>query len=170
MKEIEAKFKVGNLSLIAEKLKGLNFKLAWQGLDENWYFDSVDGKLEARGQVLRLRRWDTHKATLTLKGNRTKRADNIKELDELEIGLDSLEKARQILLALGLVEVMSYNKQRQHWKNDWAVVELDTLNGQHYVEIEASQAKLDQLVQKLGFSLENAIKESYLDIIKASKK
>ena len=170
MKEIEVKFEVGSLRPTATKLRAAGALLVGKGDEESFFFDTPGDSLRDAGKRVRLRRWGGQKNTLTLKtkpeGDGTAR---YKIRDEYEIEVDDFAAARKILKELGLSERFHYKKYREHWKLQDAFVELDKISGRYFVEIEASEKRINEVARFLGLSWEQATKKSYFTILKESR-
>src|SRR3989344_1840606 len=150
MKEIEIKFRVKNFRGVIPKLEALGAKLEWRGTEESYFFDTPKKTLKHKHYMLRLRRWSGHKDILTLKTKPGEEDAKYKVRDEYEVEISDLRTAGIILRHLGFVEDLRYKKYREHWLLGDAVVELDKLSGQCFVEIEASKKRIDELAHQLG--------------------
>ncbi|MBI2514880.1 class IV adenylate cyclase [Candidatus Wolfebacteria bacterium] len=169
MKEIEIKFKVENLEGPRKIIKKLGARLLWKGIEENYYFDTLDKKLKKRGQVLRIKKWKGFETTLTLKtdleGYNRKRF-NIREEARMLIDESHVKFAARILKHLGFVEFFRYNKYREHWEAGNVSFELDKVGSRFFVEIEAPKKKIRELADKLGLDWAGSTAESYIELIK----
>lgn len=165
MKEIEIKFKVNNFEDITARLKKQGAKCDWRGIEESFFFDTPDRRLKRKRQMLRLRRWEGHSNSLTLKLE-PESSKRFKIRDEYQIMFDDMDTARDILKHLGYAEYLRYKKYREHWVLKDAVVELDKLKSLYFVEIEASQDRIQELVSELGLDWKKTTTEGYLTILK----
>ena len=167
MEETEVKFKVKNFRDVIPKIKKLGASLEWKGIEENYFFDTPTNKLKKKRQRLRLRKWEKHSNSLTLKIKPIKMTRGYKVRSEFQIIVDDLKIARDILKNLGFVEYFQYKKHRQHWKLKDAIIELDKIRDSHYfVEIEAKKSKINQLAMLLNLDWKQSTSKGYLAILK----
>ena len=166
MKEIELKFKVANFREIIPQLKKLGGKCVWRGTEESWFFDTPAKTLKKKRQMLRLRSWAGHSHSLTLKLEPERSHKRYKVRDEFQIIVDDINVTREILKHLGFVEYIRYKKYREHWKLPGAYIELDILKHLHFVEIEASKDRINQLVQILRLDWSQTTTQGYLSILR----
>lgn len=165
MREIEVKFEVDGFEEIRERLKKLKAKLIWEGNEENFYFDFTDRQLRRGGKMLRLREWKGHSVSVTLKEKILNTSDRYKIRNELELEAPDMKTAKAFLGALGLQKTKSYTKYRWHWAVGNAYVELDSLGGRYFVEIEGTKKKIQHLAKRLGLDWNRATTESYITLI-----
>lgn len=160
-KEIEVKFYIKNLKRIEQRLQDLGARLIQpRTFENNLRFDLPDGSLRSEGKVLRLRQ-DTQ-ARLTYKGA-SSRTDGVLSREELETTMGEFEAGHKILLALGYVQVATYEKYRSIYAWDDLHVMLDELPYGHFVEVEGPDAEtLKKASAELGLDFGAAIPASYL--------
>lgn len=166
MKETEVKFRVKNFGGIVKKLKKMGAVLDWRGLEASYYFDTPDNKLKTKKQNLRLRKWSGHSNTLTLKIPPRKNHKKYKVQNEYQIEINNIKTAADILKNLGFVECLRYKKYRQHWKIKGASIELDAMDGRRFVEIEASENKINELAEVFNLDWNLATTKSYVSILR----
>ncbi|MDI6734459.1 MAG: class IV adenylate cyclase [Patescibacteria group bacterium] len=165
MREIELKFKVKNFKNIVPKLKKLGAKLLWQGIEENYYFDTPNADLKKKSVYLRIRKWPGHSNSLTLKVSPLHKTKKYKILREYQVSVSDLKTTRIILENLGFVEKWHYKKYRKHWKLGGVVIELDWVKNHRIVEIEGSKKKINELAKKLGLDFKDSTTKGYLNIL-----
>lgn len=165
MKEIEVKFEVESFDEIRGQLEAMGAQLAWKGREETIYFDKPDSSLKKKNISLRLRSWDGHSVTMTIKVEPKKRSKKYKVREEYQLTVSDMETAKKMLELLGFVQGVSYEKQREHWSLPGAFVELDKLNGLNFVEIEAGERKINWLAKKFGLDWSGSSTKSYLTIL-----
>lgn len=157
--ETEVKFYVRDLSAIESRLRRLGARvLQVRTYEINLRFDSVDGKLQRAGQVLRLRR--DLKAWLTYKG-RGEEKDGVLTRQELEIQVDDFETARRLLEALGFEVIFIYEKYRAVYSLGETQVMLDELPYGCFVEIEGNPSSIRSAARQLPLNWQAAIPASY---------
>jgi len=169
MKETEVKFEVKSLKPVAEKLKAMGGSLVWKGSEESWFFDTPKQTLRRAGKMVRLRDWQGHSKTLTLKTAPEKISTKYKVRNEYEVKIENLGIMERILKELGLVEAFKYKKYREHWALPGASVELDKIAGRYFVEIEAPEKTINDLASRLGLSWDTATTQSYFFIINSAR-
>ena len=194
--EIEIKLKISDPRALTRTLKRLGARLAGPGLDRvhewNVLFDTPQGALGKRGQLLRIR---TETPRAYSRGSRSKprrrvlltfkrpvaaetaasgsAAENhrhkVREEMELEVA-DSHELAK-ILEGLGMAGWFRYEKFRTTYRlpssAKWAkglLIEQDETPIGRFVELEGPPAAIDLAAQALGFSSKNYILKNYLTL------
>ena len=132
----------------------------------NTLFDSVDDALRLSGQVLRLRRLDGGPSILTFKGPATYH-DGMKVREETELHLSDYDAMIAILRSLGFSVSLEYQKTRESWGFDGAVVALDTLEFGRFVEIEGAEDRIQRTADLLGLDMGRAERQGYPSMMRA---
>ena len=166
MKEIEVKFQVKNFKKIVLALMELGAQLEWKGVEVSYFFDNAEGTLRKEHKNLRLRKWEGEKNILTLKTPAERTSKKYKIKNEYEIVVDNIDRARNLLKHLGFQEYLRYKKHREHWKLPDAAIELDTLMGHHFVEVEAPKKRIDELAHALGLEWSHVVRQGYVSILR----
>ena len=173
MQEIEAKFYVRDLKKIESRIQGLDTRLIQpRVLETNIRFDLPDGGLSSKGQVLRLRQ-DTQ-AKFTYKDAGTKQQGIINRT-EIEFVVESFDKAKSFLEALGYQKLIQYNKYRTTYELQTSEVfktsevsvhiMLDELPYGNFVEIEGEDiAAIHNIANKLNLDIQAAISAGYTNL------
>jgi adenylate cyclase class 2 len=113
--ETEIKFRVADLSALAEQLESAGFRLETpRSFESNVLYDTPDRQMRARTEILRIRsyagRWTlTHKR---LSGAGVAAEDRHKHRIETETGVAHGDALAEIFLSLGLVAAFRYEKWR----------------------------------------------------------
>ncbi len=137
--EIEVKFMVRDLSVIAGRLKALGGRVSSERVREtNLRFDTPEGALTRARQVLRLRQ--DASAVLTFKGPAAPDA-SVSMRQEIEFKVSDFEAARHFLEALGYQVAIIYEKFRTMYELHDLVVTLDEMPFGSFVEIEGPHAE-----------------------------
>jgi adenylate cyclase class 2 len=159
--EIEAKFYVLHLDQIMTRLQELEARLIQpRVLETNLRFDLADGRLRARGHVLRLRH-DTE-SRLTYKGT-GQNDGGVLSREEIEFIVEDFGKAKKFLQALGYEQIMYYEKYRTTYELNHTLIMLDELPYGNFVEIEGETAEQVRVVaKKLKINWDTAIERSYV--------
>lgn len=132
----------------------------------NTLFDSVDAAVRLSGQVLRLRWLDHAHSILTLKGPAT-RHEGVKTREETELHLSDRDAMIRILNGLGFSLSIEYQKTRESWDFDGAVVALDTLEFGWFVEIEGTEDQIRRTADLLGLDMDKAEHRGYPSMMRA---
>ena len=158
-KEIEIKFRIGDLSRITGLLEQAGFEPITPPTHEmNLLYDLPGQKLRQRGDMLRLRKYGeiwllTHKA----KG----KAGRHKARVELETRLADGKQMDAILRALGFAPTFRYEKYRAEWSDDTGHVVLDETPIGNFGEIEGPARWIDRTARCLGIAPHDYITQTY---------
>jgi predicted adenylyl cyclase CyaB len=139
-------------------------------LEVNTFFDTPKGDLKAADEGLRVRLETSTdgshvEATITHKGPRAH--GRIKTRAESEVVVADAHAAAQLLIALGYVSVLSFEKRRRRWKLDGCRVEVDTLPYLgDFVEIEGpTEAAVLAVRRRLDLDHLPMISASYISML-----
>jgi adenylate cyclase, class 2 len=163
-KEIEIKFRVGNLRSLARKLRQCGFhRLTERTHEMNTLYDLPGGVLRKRKELLRIRKYGSV-WTITHKHG-TKRARHSSRI-ELETRVADGKKLDAILHALGYAPSFRYEKFRAEWVDLKApggkghIVVDETPIG-NFCEIEGPSRWIDATAKLLGVRREDYITKNY---------
>jgi adenylate cyclase class 2 len=163
--EIEVKFRVEDPEKIVEKLHGLGAKKVDSGFESNIVFDKdgelPDSKLLDSRKLLRIRSYDGN-ADITFKKEVSREKFNVRE--ENIVIIDSFDKGKKLLEALGFKPWWRYEKKRQTWEYDGTGILVDEVPIGNFVEIEGPEDKIEEIAKKLGLDMKDSIKKSYLEV------
>jgi len=162
MQEIEAKFRVKNFRNITPKLRKIKARLVWRGIEECFFFTN-------KRHNLRLKKWPGYSNTLTLKTEPKRLSKKYKIRNEYQIEVNDIKITRDMLKILGFVEHFQYKKYREHWKWKDASIELDKIKNMHFVEIEGSKKRINELARILKLDWQQSTTKGYLAILKELK-
>lgn len=153
----ERELKFADVDLNALRVRLLELSAEKQGpptLEDNWIFD-LGGALSEAGSLLRLR-LDGRGCRLTFKGPAIfDGAAKVRQ--EIETGIEDIDKARAILEALGYQLVRRYQKWREDWLLGSIVISLDHTPIGDFAEFE-------------GEGCETVARRSNLDPTKAERR
>ncbi|MGD2027707.1 MAG: class IV adenylate cyclase [Anaerolineales bacterium] len=169
MKEIEAKFFVWDLDRISAQLEALGAEIVHPRVfEQNWRFDTPDQAMNARHQLLRLRK--SYKVTLTYKSSAVD-VGGTSQRTEYETEVSDIEMTRNLLGALGYVITDRYEKYRAEYNLDGLYITLDELPFGNFVEIEGDQiADIQGAAADLGLDWDANITRNYLLLFKTLQK
>lgn len=156
--EIEVKFRIEDPAKIVGKLKVLGARRVDSGLERNIQFDK-DGEIEKSHKLLRLRKY-AGKADITFKKSVSNEKFNVRQ--ENIVFIDSFDRGRKLLQALGFTESRKYEKKRQTWElGDIGILvdEMPFLG--NFIEIEATEEQIVEMAGKLGLDMRDAITKCY---------
>jgi len=139
-------------------------------METNIFFDTPEHTLLASDCGLRIRRSrdladHDEKLRITYKGPRSE--GQVKSREEIEVGIDAIDPAVQLLETLGYVAMLTFEKRRESWKIDKCMIELDQLpHLGSFVEIECpTEAEVLKLREKLGLADVPAVTSTYADLV-----
>jgi len=163
--EVEGKFFVPDLAIVRARLLALGAMVVRARVFErNVRFDTEDGGLQERWQLLRLRE-DTA-VTLTFKGDPQKAVESeARVCEELEVQVSDFDMMRLIFARLGLLPAQSYEKYREAFSLGDVEVVLDELPYGNFVELEGAEVDLKTAVSLLGLDWNKRILINYLGLM-----
>jgi adenylate cyclase class 2 len=160
--EVEVKLPLpASVANIRRKLRSLGYRvIRTRSLEQNTVFDAEGLTLRAKNQLLRLRRYGSHRV-LTYKGPPT--PGKHKSREELEISVADPGKLSLILMRLGYRPVFLYEKYRTEFAppKGRGMVTLDETPVGNFLEIEGRAGFIDRAAKALGFSEADYNTKSY---------
>ena len=161
--EIEQKYRVRDPKSVRRKLKALGIRKVRSGREESEFFD-CQGILKKKKMALRLRRFQTGEAHLTLKGPALRH--RYSKRFELELPV-SYRQTRATLRALGFRAVKKYVKQlKEDFRAGASKISLDHLSKLGwFLEIEGAPEQISRLERRLGFKASDREKRSYFQLL-----
>jgi adenylate cyclase, class 2 len=127
--------------------------------------DTAEGRLQAAGTTLRVRA-DGARAFLTFKGPVL--PGPFKARQEIETEADNADALLALLAALGYTPAFRYEKYREEYATDGAVVAIDETPIGTFVELEGEPAAIHGLAARLGFGTADYLTASYRALFIAS--
>jgi adenylate cyclase, class 2 len=127
--------------------------------------DTADGRLQAAGTALRVRR-DGDRAYLTFKGPVL--PGPVKAREEIETEAASGDTLLALLAALGYLPTFRYEKYREEYATDGAVLAIDETPLGTFVEIEGAPTTIHAMAARLGFTAADYVTASYRALFVAS--
>lgn len=168
--EIEAKVRVTDRAAVAGRLREAVGEPVADVVTRDAFFDTADDRLLAADSGLRLRvvvGAAERRCVLTWKGPRA--AGDVKQREEIELGVDDPDRAEAMLEQLGYRRRLSFEKWRQSWALGDCRVELDRVpHLGDFLEIEgpSEEAVLDAR-RRLGLGEAPLIREGYARLVSA---
>ena len=168
--EIEAKMKVESFEELRQRLGESGARRVGEVLETNRFFDTLDRKLLAADNGLRLRtargvESGRERHIITVKGSQ--RQGELKSREEAEVEVADAQDARLVLNAMGYEPTLAFEKRRESWKLGGCKIEVDELPllGR-FVEIEGpDEPTVMRLREKLGLSDRPLIKTPYIKML-----
>ncbi|MCS7025728.1 MAG: class IV adenylate cyclase [Bryobacteraceae bacterium] len=158
--ETEVKIAITKPSFVARSLLQAGFKRRRpRTFEANVLLDTADQRLRQAGSVLRVRQFGKQ-ALLTFKGPAA--AGRHKSREELETTVGSSECLLSVLEKLGFVPVFRYEKYRTEYTDGEGLATIDETPIGNFVELEGSPPWIDRTAQRLGWSAQEYITESYV--------
>ncbi len=158
--EAEVKFYIKDLQSLEARLRSLGAQLTQpRTFEQNLRFDTPDKELAKGFKVLRLRR--DLQARLTFKGP-SEDVDGVRVRKEIEFVLADFQAAQQLLLELGYLVSMQYDKYRAVYDLLGVQISLDELPYGTFLEVEGPDpATIHTISTMLGLNWEARVPESY---------
>lgn len=168
--EVEVKFYVTDLDAARRRIRDAGAILASPRVYErNVRFDTPDGSLLQRQELLRLRQ-DT-RARLTFKGPAA--ADTHSEAkvrEEIELEVADFDGMAAVLTRLGFAPVQTYEKYRETYHLGDVEVVVDELPFGHFVELEGAEAGIKAAARRIGFDWERRVLTNYLALMELCRR
>lgn len=161
--ETEIKFRVADVSGLAERLQAAGFRLETpRQFESNVLYDTPDRSMRARTEILRVRnyggRWSvTHKR---LPDNGVGE-DRHKHRVETETAVADGEVLAEIFLSLGLVAAFRYEKWRSEWTDGEGHCVVDETPIGNFAELEGRPEWIDGVAARLGVAQSEYMTLSY---------
>ena len=172
MIEVEVKAKINNFKEMENELKKLGAVKTKKEFQEDIYFASPIVDFAKTDEALRIRTTD-NEIFITYKGPKLNK--DAKTRKEVEMSIESADKAKDIFTEIGFKPVRSVKKNRQYYHYKNFEISLDDVEGlDPYMEIEINlddntdyseaQNKIFELFEKLGIR-DGFERTSYLELL-----
>ena len=183
MFEIEVKVPLKDAIDTTRQLENIGFHKSQKIREEDHYYDNAASQIKNNGEALRVRHITdlengVSESVITFKG---KKMDTVsKSRKELETGVSDGQLAEQIFAAIGFHKVSpSVIKVRQELMHDDMTACIDQIDGLgSFLELEIvvtgeeekddALAKISAVLEKLGYSLSDTIRNSYLALLQGT--
>lgn len=160
-RENEIKVAVPDLPALESRLRELGFSILHpRVLESNIIYDTPEGTLRARGELIRLRQAGSS-SIFTFKGPAT--VTRHKEREELETEISNSANMALILQRLGYTPRFRYEKFRTEWAipGDAGVLMVDETPVGTYMELEGLAEWIDRIALQLGYTEADYVNLSY---------
>ena len=150
--ETEIKFRISDLSSLAQRLPAAGFRVETpRSFESNVLYDTPDRQMRARTEILRIRsyagRWVlTHKRLPP----GTPAESRHKQRIETETAIADGDALAALFLALGLVAAFRYEKWRTEWSDGEGHCVVDETPIGNYAELEGTPEWIDRTSRNLG--------------------
>jgi adenylate cyclase, class 2 len=167
-KEIEIKFRIEDVRLLARKLRAAGFRVVTPRTDEmNTLYDLPGEVLRQRGELLRLRKYGA-KWVLTHKNKGKTGRHKVRIETETEVADGG--KMDAVLRSLGYSPWFRYEKFRAEWSDGKGQVVVDETPVGTFGEIEGASRWIDATAKKLGVGASDYITNNYVGLFLEWKK
>lgn len=162
--ETEIKLRVASAGEALRRLAAAGFvESKARGFEANELFDTVDGLLRGRGEVLRVREFGGQ-AVLTFKGQAVLGGRH-KSREELETQVGEAAVLRLMLERLGYRPTYRYEKYRTEFARageaGQGVATVDETPIGVFMELEGEGAWIDRMAEAMGFAESEYVTDSY---------
>jgi adenylate cyclase, class 2 len=189
-REVEVKLRVPDIEKLVVRLRRIGARRVARVHEENTLFDTEDRQLGAKGAILRIRREENadagdpgksgeksrRKATpieglLTFKGlvdGQTDARARYKEREEIECRLKDAKRFAGVLRRMGMRPWFKYEKYRTKYRTEGPrfSIDLDETPIGVFLELEGPRRAIDRAARALGYSSDDYITASYLELYK----
>lgn len=183
MFEIEVKVPLKDAEETTKKLQEIGFCKSQIIREEDHYYDNAASQIKNNGEALRVRHVTdlesgVSESVITFKG---KKMDTVsKSRKELETGVSDGLLAEQIFESIGFQKVSpSVIKTRQELTFEDMTACIDRIDGlgafleleivvAHEDEKDAALSKISRVLEQLGYSLKDTIRNSYLALLQGT--
>lgn len=172
MIEVEVKARINSFEEMEKRLKTIGAEKSKTEFQEDIYFASPIVDFAKTDEALRIRTTNTN-TFITYKG--PKLNEKAKTRKEVEMSIESAEKARDIFEEIGFAPARTVRKNRQYYTYENFEISLDDVEGlPPYMEIEIAlpdsadyaeaQKRIFELFEKLGIT-EGFERTSYMELL-----
>lgn len=182
--EIEIKIPIEDPEKIRKDLLTMGFQKYQKVTEEDMYYNSEYHDVRKCDEALRIRKTrdlltGKTRAQINFKG---KKIDQISmSRQEYETGIEDPERMEKILGAIGFARVAGVRKIRDYLYNGEMTACLDQVeNLGDFLELEVlvrneklregCLSQMDEILQKLGLSMDNTVRTSYLSMLMSKEK
>jgi predicted adenylyl cyclase CyaB len=166
--EVEIKIKADDPAAIKEKILALGGKKVGEGVQHDIYYDDGKGFFQA-GNTLRIRT-GTGGPLLTNKQYPVDDNAHVLSRPEFQTHLEDPEQMHEILKNIGFKPYAKKDKKYENYEFGGVVIEFHNLPFlKDFIEIEAAEEKLREILPKIGLSVEMGLNKGYNKLFKEYK-
>ena len=179
MIEVEIKVLVLDVFELVQQMKKIGFTESKSVKESDFYFDNESSQIKTCDAALRIRSCEnlkdnTSEFFMTYKGPKMDRISMTR--NELEMKIEDMDTAKDILMSLGYIRIYPVIKERKYFYMDQVTACLDQVeNLGDFLELEIvvvnecekeqALTKLLDLIKKLGYESKDLIRKSYLSML-----
>ncbi len=171
MLEVEMKFYTSDVERVRERLKELKAEFVKREKQVDIYFNHPCRDFGKTDEALRLR-IAGEKTEITYKGRKIDKTTKTRE--EISTEVEDIKAMREILERLGFKAVREVVKHREVYSAGKFTVMVDSVEGLgDFVEIESTEYSPEEIIEfaeKIGLTIENAERKSYLELLLEAEK
>lgn len=163
--ENEIKLAILRPQRLRQRLRALGYEIGTPRQRElNWIYDNAAGELRSQGRLLRLRQYDG-RWLLTAKGPLLPGAHKTRRETQME--LPEGQPFQALAETIGFKPVIHYEKYRTLWRHPQIEGEIawDETAAGDFLELEGAPAWINQTAHDLGFTPEDALRKSYIELL-----
>ncbi|HYC79881.1 MAG TPA: class IV adenylate cyclase [Candidatus Binatia bacterium] len=158
--EVEIKIKIEDPNPIKEKILAGGGKKTEEGFQHDVYYDDGKGFFKS-GNTLRIRT-GTNKPLLTSKQCPVDHNEHVLSRPEFQTELEDADAMDKILQSIGFKPHVVKEKKYENYEFDGVIVEFHNLPFLgDFIEIEAPEEELKEVLPKIGLSVEMGLSKGY---------
>ncbi|MCF7799031.1 class IV adenylate cyclase [Candidatus Woesearchaeota archaeon] len=164
--EVEVKILNINAEEIELKLKKLNAEKVKEVFQTNQYYTNP---CATEKKAIRIRK-ENNKSWVTIKRKLAKKENGVRTREEIEEEISNPLAMENIFSGLGLTKERLYEiKRKYYYVNNCSVEIVHMATIPTYLEIEGSKEQIYRVAEKLGFSQDDFLKESFYKVYPQTK-
>ncbi|MBF0227065.1 MAG: class IV adenylate cyclase [Desulfobacterales bacterium] len=160
--EIEIKYYIPKKEEIRAKIIDLCKDSHGLLFEKNIRYENSDKSLLKQNSIIRLRQ--TNKTNLTFKSKIPDKTKQFRIHKELEVEVSDFQTMNEILLSIGFHHEQIYEKWRETFSYNNAIICLDSMPFGCFLEIEGEKEAIIDTSNKLGLDWNKRILLSYIEI------
>ena len=165
--EIEIKARLADRAAFAARLPSLGFRLKTpETMERNVLFDTADGQLRRRGELLRIRRYGDHWKLTHKAPAQGSAGQSHKSRVETETRVEKGEALAAIFESLGYLPAFTYEKTRAEWSDGEGEIVIDATPIGDFAELEGGHEWIDRTAAKLEISPSEYLTASYVQLFR----
>lgn len=183
MIEVEIKLSIADAETVEMKLQNLGFQKENLMRESDVYLNSTDFNLREKDRALRIRNCENlstgeTQTVLTYKGPKMDHISMTRQ--ELETEVADANVCQEILMGIGYTQIYPVCKLRQYYQKEEVTACVDRVERLgDFLELEIltdnengrekALKQLNEMLEKLGYRMEDTIYSSYLSMLQANE-